>query len=264
MLWLSSGALIVGVVGILLAVRANKSASRANTLSEESNKISSEAKDAAVKAAGEASKSAEEARKTRLVSLASSVTIKDIEPQRERWVVDSTRETDEMTHPGVIEPNTTLHLPVNGDVRLLVGVVAILANEGDRTAQVEIAANRVDDITSETNATILDKDNAESWRNLADSVRRDGRISVAPHSERKVLIRSGPVIQEWLDGGSPTPWTTDVSIASHVAVDAAIQRWSLGLSAQLLTRDPLYSGQVRTLSNTLIGAELDPLPYEYP
>ena len=265
MIWVSGAALLVGVVSLVLAVRANRTASHANTLSADANTIAGEAKDAAVKSAGEASKSAEEARKSRLENLASSVTIKNIEPLRERWVIDSKRETEEMTHPGICEPNTTFHLPINGSGRILVGAILTLANEGDRTAEVDFDVNRLDDITSEGNYTaVLDKYNAANWRDQSNSVRRDGKVSIAPHAERLVIVRSGPTFQEWLDGGSPPVWSSPISITSHVAVDAAYQRWILTLSTQLLKTDPGYQGQVTTLSNILIDADLKRLPYGYP
>jgi len=227
--------------------------------------IAGKAKDAAVKSAGEAGKSAEEARKARLASLASSITIKNVEQQRERWVIDSKHETEELTHPGICDPNTTFNLPISGGGRILVGAILTLANEGDRTADVAFEVSRLDYITSESHyAAALDKFNAATRRDQIDSVRRDGRVSVAPHAERRVFVRSGPTLQEWLDSGAPEVWSTDVSITSRVAVDAAFQRWTLTLSAQILTTDPRYQGQVRTLSNTLIDAVLQRLPYGYP
>ncbi|HVA52620.1 MAG TPA: hypothetical protein VNF05_03805 [Acidimicrobiales bacterium] len=265
MIWFAAAALGVSVVGVIVAVNANKRSREANALSRDANTIAGEAKDAAVKSAGEASKSAEEARKSRLENLASSVTIKNIEPHRERWIIDSKRETEEMTHPGICEPNTTFHLPISGAGRILVGAMLTLANEGNRTAEVDFDVNRLDDVTSEGDyAAALDKYNAATWRDQSNSVRRNRKVSVAPHTERRVFVRSGPTFQEWLDGGEPPVWITQVSITSHVAVAAAIQRWILTLSAQLLTTDPQYQGQVRTLSNTLIGADLQLLSYGYP
>lgn len=246
MIWLSIIALVLSGIGILLGFRANG--------------ISHEAKEAA-------RESADEARRTRLDNLASTITIPDNAPQYHRWLIDATQETQDYSHPYPTSPMRTFHVPKEGNVRILVGTILTFVNEGDRTARVEIAADRIDDITTEDAfAAVLDPNNPNpaSTTNQSHTVRRDGVVSIPPHDHRQVLIRSGPTIQEWLDAGSSPIWSTEVSITSRVAVDGAVQRWTLTLSAQILTTDPQYLGQVRTVPHALITAELSSLPYGYP
>lgn len=245
MIW-SIAALVISGIGILLAILANK--------------ISHEAKDAA-------RKSADEARKARLDNLVSTITIPDKIPQHNRWLINAAQETEDFSHSLPSSQMRTFHVPKECNVRILVGTILTFVNEGDRTARVEIAANRIDDITTEDAfAAVMDPNNPDPARttNQSHTVRRDCVVFVPPHEHRQIMIRSGPTIQEWLDAGSSPTWSAEVSIVSRVAVDGAFQRWTLTLSAQILTTNPQYLGQVSTVPHSLISAELTELPFGYP
>lgn len=245
MIW-SIAALVLSGIGILLAILANK--------------ISHEAKDAA-------RKSADEARKSRLDNLASTITILDNQPQHSRWMIDAAQEAKDFSHPMPSSPMRMFHVPKDFNVRILVGTILTFANEGVRTARVEITANRIDDITTEDAfAAVMDPNNPNPARvtNQSHTVRRDGVVFVPPRERRQILIRSGPSIEEWLETGPSPTWSAEASIVSRVAVDGAFQRWTLAFSAQILTTNPQYLGQVSTVAHSLINAELTELPLGYP
>lgn len=160
MIWIALAALFVSIAGIGLGLRANA--------------ISREAKDAA-------KHSANEAWKSRLDTLAPSILISQCEPQYTRWAINSTFDTHHFTHPSPVMPSVEFHLPADAPIRVLVGVIVIVVNEGDKTTEVEFGADRLDDITTdEANAAVLTPNASSNTINQANTVRLDGRCLLAP------------------------------------------------------------------------------------
>ena len=78
-------------------------------------------------------------------------------------------------------PSVEFHLPADAPIRVLVGVIVIVVNEGDKTTEVEFGADRLDDITTdEANAAVLTPNASSNTINQANTVRLDGRCLLAP------------------------------------------------------------------------------------
>jgi hypothetical protein len=237
MIWISIVALLASGLGIWLGFRANRIANAAK----------------------------EEARKSRLETFAPSVTVIEVIPAYDRWQVDSSNENEFYAHPGAIAPMTMLQLPKYAQLRILIGCILTLKNEGSRTTEVEFGAERVDDVTDEESyGAVFRMNDPTNSINQSHTILRERKVTIPPGQIRQVVIRSGPTMQGWIDEGQPHVWSTEVPIVARVAIDGAYQRWSLSLSAEILTTDPQYASQVRTLANKIVAAKVEPLSLGYP
>jgi hypothetical protein len=179
-------------------------------------------------------------------------------------MINSTVDTHHFTHPVPVMPGVEFHLPADAPVRVLVGVIVTVVNEGDKTTEIEFGADRLDDITTEeANDAVLNPNAPTNTTNQASTV-IPGKVSLSPGETRYLMVRSGPIVGDWSDSGDSQVWSTDIPVFARISVDGAFQQWSLTLSAQILTTDPRYLGLVRVLPGVLPTTNLIHLPHGYP
>lgn len=90
-----------------------------------------------------ADKSVREARQARLDVLGPQVSVGPVVALRERWHYGQYTQPGDLVHPpGVAAPGTEYSVPMNGSVRVMLGVWIPIGSEGDRSVTVQVSAFR--------------------------------------------------------------------------------------------------------------------------
>lgn len=209
----------------------------------------------AKRAADASSRSAEEAMRTRLDTLGSQVFIAEPLPQRERW--KEIPGHGGYPDPVVAQPGDSLSSPGHDDVRLLVGAVVQIRNEGSMTATVQVRAGRVD-IGGWDDPLWIEVPPGEQ---RASTKQPDGLFYLTPGERERVLVRAGRTLKEWRAVGDQP---VVVEIAAWTSHHESKQQWTLTLQGQLLTGVPENASLFRVVGHVSPKATVEQLPRVYP
>lgn len=209
------------------------------------------------KSALSADRSADEANKLRLDQLGPNIFIEDPEPLRERWQVGP---AGDRHPPGLTQPGITAYdTPGGDDIRVLVGAILTVRNQGVASARISMAgAYRLDDPLALDTAEL---DRLSQIGQIPDTRLPPDGITLGPGDSMRVVVRTGPTVREWAHNGD-LPYR--VLVRAETSPDAAAQEWELILTAPLLNRNISNASRFDVLPHILIGADLEPRPRRYP
>jgi hypothetical protein len=213
------------------------------------------AKDSALSA----DKSAVEARRSRLDVLGPQVSVGPVVALRERWHYGQYTHPGDLVHPpAVAAPGTEYPVPLNGSVRVMLGVWIPIRNEGDRSVTVQVTAFRVDRCDSEADIERVLSPPAETPSPLV----RNAELHLEPRSKMGVIARDGPTVDEWRQMGSDRP--VQVSLTATAAPEGPSQHWNVVIAAPLLQPKFGEEGRFLVRAHELPQVLCTQLPRTYP
>jgi hypothetical protein len=177
-----------------------------------------------------------------------------------RWLVPDVPAYEPYRRPPPpMAPGQVLVMGAQRDVRLLMGALLTVRNEGTRTVEVSIDAFRVDrfNVTVGLAEVLAPASIAESAYIVAER-----RVRLEPRGGWvKLIVRHGPTLGEWVERGDEAQV---VGISASASPDGPTQRWSLSLSGALV--QPVYGDDSHyvALPHTLPAVTLEHLPRRYP
>ncbi len=194
-------------------------------------------------------------------ALGTDIWIDEPRPLRERWFVPHIPPYEPMRRPPpmTVAGETQFVMGGQRDVRLLMGALLVVRNEGPRTTEVSIDAFRVDRFNAVVGLgeVLAPAPIAESAYIVADR-----RVRLQPGERVELIVRQGPTLGEWVEHGDEGQVV--VGISASASPDGPTQLWRLSLVGSLLQQMPGDDSRYRTLSHYPPEATLEHLPRSYP
>lgn len=205
------------------------------------------------RSASTAREAAEEARHARQDALGPDVSLFQVGALDGRWNVGPGSKLP----PGLAEPGRTYTSPGKDEVRLLLGAVLNLRNEGTRTATVTVEAFRVE--PADTDADLAERLSPPA--NKPDTRFPDGAFNLAPGLTIRVLVRTGPTLAEWIEHGDQP---VKINVTAAVSKEGARQSWTVTLTTRLLAPQPHSRSEYRLLAHVMPDVARHDEPRCYP